>query len=269
MNIIAITNNKGGVGKSTVTAHLSYALTHHHQCRVLAVDCDPQANLSILMGLTQLSEKSATPFTHPIVQAACGVAVLPSSAALQQTERELSRSDDVYSLQTRLSGLAGGYDFVLLDCPPAFDFLSRNALVAATDVCIVSLPSVLAMQGLVNAVTFVREMQRYNTSLAISSFIVSQCDPRKRLHAEVCEAYARQFPASYIPHTIRNSVRVEEAAAQHKTVFETAAKSSVAADYSAVAQHFFSLYTHTSTTTTKKNTDAHHKSKARAHAPAK
>lgn len=246
MRTIAFINHKGGVGKSTICAHLAYSLAHKHKRRVLAVDFDTQANLTEILGAMEARE-TITDLLRGAAPASCvfdanGVAVLPASMELANVEYELTASNTQNALKTALESLKEQYDYVLIDCPPSLGMLTINALMAATDICVVSNAEYLSLRGMTNIVEVVEQIQMYNRELNLSSVVVSHYDARKGVNREVLAELQKTFDKRVIMPPIRSAVAVVEASSHGGTVFQIRPNADVTNDFFQLSEAFLKHY---------------------------
>lgn len=253
MRRIAIINQKGGVGKTTTVANLGAALARAGQ-RVLVVDFDPQANLSMYLGVeVQPGEASAysvlcsdTPMGSAVrTTTTPGLEILPSHIDLSGAELELSSTigretllRDSLSAWTEREAQAGKpLDYILIDCPPSLGLLSVNALCAASEVLVVAQTEFFALQGLSKLLEIVNLVQaRLNPELKMTGVLASIYDARLRLAREVLGELRRFFPTETFRTTIATNVRLAESPSHAQTIFEYAPESRGARDYAALAE---------------------------------
>jgi chromosome partitioning protein len=245
--IVAICNQKGGVGKTTSAVNLSVALGTLGK-RVLLIDLDPQANSSVtFFGFDVFSSPRSVynvliedniNVRDVIRRASEGIDVLPSNLNLAGAELELTGSiAGETALRDKLSPIQGDYDFVFIDCPPALNIFTINALVAATDVFVCVQPSFLPMVGteqLTRTVKIVKD--RLNKELRISGVILTLCDERKIISRESINEINRYFSDVVYDSRIRVDVKLEEAPSHMKSVFAYAPDSHGAEDYMNLAK---------------------------------
>jgi chromosome partitioning protein len=243
---IAFINHKGGVGKTTVCAHLAYSLAHHHQRKVLAIDFDTQANLTEILGAME-APRTITDVLNGESADSCffeadGLSVLASSMELANTEYDLTANNTQNALKTALEGITAPFDYILIDCPPSLGMLTMNAMIAASDVCVVSNAEYLSLRGMTNIVGVIGQMRLYNTALELSSVVVSHYDTRKSVNREVLEQLRATFANRVISPPVRSAVAVVEASSHGGTVFQIRPNADVVNDFQALTTSFINHY---------------------------
>lgn len=248
MRLVAVTNQKGGSGKTTTTVNLGAALGETG-LRVLVIDLDAQANASSWFGVRD----GGRDLLDAIVEGgkleelvretvAPGVDLIPSSSWLVGLERQLAGEVGAETvLKRHLKRLPDRWDVVLLDCPPALGLVTVNALVGAEELLVPVEAHVLALNGLAQLVQTVDKVkERLNPSLRISGIVPCRVDSRTRHAGEVVEDIRKHFGAVVTKTVIRENVRLAEAPAfaQPITLYDT--RSSGAKDYRALALEFSS-----------------------------
>ncbi len=260
MRRIALINQKGGVGKTTSTVNLGAALAREGR-RVVVVDLDPQANLSLHLDV-QL--RSGEPSTYTLllgdgaVEATLretktpGLKLLPSCIDLSGAELELSNAfgremilrDALEQWEERHRKAHGEApaDYVLLDCPPSLGLLSVNGLVAAQEAIIVVQTEFFALQGMTKLVDVVQLLRRrLNPSLEISAILPCLYDNRTKLAREVLGELRAHFAGRVFSRAIAKNVKLAEAPSYGKTIFEYAPESSGSSDYREVARELIAM----------------------------
>lgn len=232
--IIAFINHKGGVGKTTVCAHLGYALSNYHSQRVLLVDYDHQANL------TATFAQDADDGT--IVSVAEGLDLLPATLELAQVEIALTMQGEKYALKRSLDALAGNYDYILIDCPPSLGILTVNALFAATDICIVSDCGKFSLTGLTTILDVVSGVQKQYPALRVSSAILNNYETRRSDHNEALETFRTLFPETFLEQPVRHIGAIEQSVWFGATVFDKYKTSNAVNDFQNLATLFHQKY---------------------------
>ena len=253
MQRIAVINQKGGVGKTTTTVNLGAALAYRGY-RVLLLDMDPQANLTVHVDkrpdleshtLTTLLVEDAK--LQDLVQATglTNLYVVPSDTSLAGVEQVLAnRIGRETILREALEVFPGAneFDFVLFDCPPSLGVLSANALVAADWVVIPMQAEYLSLQGMAKLLEVIQLVQkRLNPSLKIACVVPCMVDARTNLSTEVLREIDTHFGPLLTKARIRNNVKLAEAPSFGRTIFEHAPDSNGARDYAAFADEFVAM----------------------------
>ena len=216
--IIAIANQKGGVGKTTTTVNLSAALSLMGK-KVLLVDCDPQGNASSGMGVP----KTHRPNTYDMLisdrtAAECVVEteygdVIPASKELAAASVELIHAENrEYVLKNKISALYSEYDYIFLDCPPSLELLTVNALVAADSVLIPMQCEYYALEGIADLLTSIKMCsKRLNRRLGIEGIVLTMYDSRANLTTQVADELRKYLADKVYTTVIPRSVRLSEA----------------------------------------------------------
>jgi chromosome partitioning protein len=250
MKRIAVINQKGGVGKTTTTVNLGGALAMRGY-RVLMLDMDPQANLTVHVDkrpdlesntMTNLLVEDAP--LAGLVQPATlpNLSVVPADTSLAGVEQVLAnRIGRETILREALDAFPGAkdFDFVLFDCPPSLGVLSANALVAADHVVIPMQAEYLSLQGMAKLMEVIQLVQkRLNPQLQIACVLPCMLDARTNLSTEVLREIDTHFGPLLTKSRIRNNVKLAEAPSFGRTIFEHAPDSKGAKDYDAFASEF-------------------------------
>ena len=256
MRIIALMNQKGGVGKTTTTANLGAALAELGK-KVCLVDLDPQAHLTINYGINPAPELTSLyqvlmeqgAFLEAVQKINENIALLPGSIDLAGAEVELaSVLGRETLLKRRIEAAQHDFDFILLDCPPSLGLLTINALASAAEVIVPMQPHFLALQGvgkLLETVALVS--RRVNPRLKVSGIVLTMFDAQTKLSAEVVEdlsgfihaAQGKNLPwsnARIFSSRIRRNIKLAESPSFGQTIFQYEPASHGASDYRALAK---------------------------------
>lgn len=234
--VISLLNHKGGVGKTTSAINIGAGLVEMGK-RVLLIDLDPQANLTISLGIPRQKmtiyeslrgEGELTPYTHKP-----NMDIITSSLDLSGAEMELiNEAGREYILRELLGQVSDDYDFVLIDCPPSLGLLTLNALTSSRYVLIPLQTEFLAVQGLAKIKQVIDKVKfRLNKQLEMGGVIATMYDSRRVLNRDVVETIHKHFGDKVFKTYIRENVALAEAPAQRKDIFDYQPKSTGATDY--------------------------------------
>lgn len=238
--IIAITNQKGGVGKTT-TAPAFISGLHHRGKKVLGIDLDPQGSLGFSLGIeiencSTIYEvlKGQVPIDEAIVSTEHGD-ILPSNILLSAAELEFNRPGREFLLKSQISRIELNYDYIIIDTPPALNVLTLNAYVAADSLIIPMIPEILSLLGISQIQETIETVRRcYNSRLEVLGILLNKYSPRITLNQEVLELseqIAKQLNTRVFESKIRASVTVASAPAHGESVLTFAPRSKPALDF--------------------------------------
>lgn len=248
--IIAVANQKGGVGKTTSSVSLAAALARRRK-KVLLVDSDPQGNATSGVGVhhREISSHLYHCYAEEISLAEVLVVipgkngkltVVPSSIDLAAAEMELfPRTEREYVLKKMLAPVRADFDYVIIDCPPSLGLLTVNSLTAADSVLIPMQCEYFAMEGLAQLISTIRSVKKsLNKDLFIEGLLLTMFDKRNRLTFQVEEEIKKHFGSQVFKTVIPRNVRLSECPSHGQTVIEYDVKSTGAQAYIKLANEF-------------------------------
>lgn len=244
--IIAVINQKGGVGKSTTALALGAGLLRKG-FKVLRVDLDAQGNLTYTMAadtkeptaLDLLAKRAK--LTHVIRHTIQGD-VIPSNPALAGADITLTETGKEYRLKEALESIAKDYDYIIIDTPPALGILVINALTASTSAIVPAQADIYSLQGIGQLYQTIDAVRRYcNPNLIVKGILLTRYNARSILSrdlADVIQETAEQFHTEIFKTFIRENIAVKEAQARRQDLFKYAPKSNAALDYASFVDEF-------------------------------
>ena len=246
--IVAVANQKGGVGKTTTAQALAAGLAER-KYRVLGIDLDPQGNFSTACGAENYNVltvyevmKRGVDIREAIQHMKGGYDVVPANIMLAGAEQELSQTGKEHRLKEAVSVVAGEYDFVVIDTPPSLGVLTVNAFTCATDILIPTTAGIFATAGISQLNETVSSVQKYcNPGVKIRGILFTRFNPRANISRqikELTEQLSEYISAPIYQTYIRAGVVVEEAQANKADIFNYAGKSTVAEDYRTFIEEF-------------------------------
>jgi len=238
--VISVLNHKGGVGKTTTTANVAAGLNKLKK-KVLMIDIDPQANLTVHFGFPQESEVN---IYHSLIhQSAMPILNVGEVKGLDIVK---SSTDDMADIELQLAGVYGrefilkdlvnpikqNYDYVLIDCPPSLGILPLNALSCSDLALIVIEPAKFSLDGMKKITTAMEKVQcRINPNLTDYRVLITRYNSNKVIHKDVEEGIRERFKNKVLQTVIRSNVSLEEAAMKGVDVYRFNSKCNGAKDY--------------------------------------
>lgn len=239
--VISLLNHKGGVGKTTSSIGIGAGMVKLGK-KVLLMDLDPQANLTLSLGVPRQKvtiyealkgEAELVPYTVKE-----NMDVIPSTLDLSGAEMELiNEAGREYILREALEPLQEEYDFIIIDCPPSLGLLTLNSLTSSNFVIIPLQAEFLALQGLTKIKQVIDKVRfRLNKKLQIAGVVATMYDARKVLNRDVVDTIKKYFGKKVFETLIRDNVSLAEAPASRQDIFEYSPRSNGAEDYESLCK---------------------------------
>ena len=245
--IIAIANQKGGVGKTTTAGAMISGLSNKG-FKVLGIDLDPQGNLSDGCGaemyhnptVYELLKKEVSP--GEAIQTIQNFDIIPANIMLAGAEQELSQTGKEHRLKETVSTIVDQYDYIVIDTPPSLGILTVNAFTAADEIIIPTTAGIFAANGIQQLNTTIQNVKKYcNPQIEVAGILLTRFNPRTNISRqikELTEQLGHYIDVPVYETFIRSGIAVEEAQANRKDIFSYSEKAAVAEDYRAFIEEY-------------------------------
>lgn len=245
--IIAVANQKGGVAKTTTASALASGL-QKRGFKVLAIDADPQGNLSDSVNGDNINSdtlyellKNETEAKSAIQKLDC-FDLIPANIMLAGAEQEISQLGKEQRMKEKIEPIVDLYDYIIIDTPPSLGLLTINAFTAADEVIIPTTAGIFAASGILQLFDTIQNVRKYcNPNIKISGILMTRYNPRTNNNKdmnELTEKIASTMQAKLFNTHIRTSVVVEEAQARKESIFDYKSCSTVSNDYEAFIEEY-------------------------------
>lgn len=245
MRIVAIINQKGGVGKTTTTANLCHAIAESG-LKVTAIDLDPQGHLAVSFGVinqnnggideAMLKQKGVK---QQVILIRDNLQLITSGSKLKEIEQLVdNKTPRGVLLKDALHGCLNDQDFVFIDCPPSSGLLVANALIAADEILIPMASDFLALQGLSHLMSTIKRFEKALKKNYKTVLVMSRYSPNRRISSQVLNVLLTHFPEQILATVIRETALLAECPSFGKTILEYSPKSRSARDFRSLALDF-------------------------------
>jgi len=245
VRIVAIINQKGGVGKTTTTANLCHAIAESGS-KVTVIDLDPQGHLAVSLGITaqniggiaeaMLKEKKVQ---QQLISIRDNLQLVAAGSKLKDVEHLTgNNSPRGVLLRDALHGSLNDQDFVFIDCPPSSGLLVANALIAADEILIPMTSDFLALQGLSHLMGTIKRFEKALQRKYKTLLVMSRYSPDRRISNQVLNVLLTHFPKQILATVIRETALLAECPSFGKTILEYSPKSRSARDFRSLAHDF-------------------------------
>lgn len=240
MKVISIANQKGGVAKTTTTQVIC-SILNANQKKTLAIDLDPQGNLSFAMGASVEDKPTIYDVlkggitSDKILQTTPSGDILPANILLSGADIEFTATGREYLLRESISEIKNNYEYVIIDCPPSLSILTINAFVASDFIITPVLADVFSLQGMSQLNNTIQSVKKYcNSNLKVAGVLLTKYTQRTNLSSHIKDILNNvciQMNTRLFNTTIRKSVTLQEAQLQQENIFEYDKKSNALSDY--------------------------------------
>lgn len=247
MKIVAVCNQKGGVGKTTTATALASGLNLRGH-RTLLIDTDPQGNASDTYGADLEGKPTIYDVFRGVVTTANAIQsmeqgdIIPGDLQMSAADMQFTQTGREYILRKAIAPIAGQYDYIIIDTPPALGIITINALTAANELIIPMLADRYSLQGIAQLSDTINTVREYsNPALTVGGLLLTRYNGRTVLNRDVRDTItelAYTWNTKVFDTTIRQSIAVSEAQTQQESIFRYAPSSTTGQDYAAFVDEF-------------------------------